>query len=136
MFPRILRAFAPPTALFVFHVLAIYILNIYVLIPSFDIPMHFFGGVTIGLTVMSLYRLLREAKILLLLPTWLVAGIGTAVVVLVATLWEFAEFSADVLLGTVMQAGLADTMLDMFLGMVGGLCTILLCVFLDKKKVE
>jgi hypothetical protein len=35
--------------------------------------------------------------------------------------WEFAEFTSDALFGTQAQLGLDDTMLDMALGIAGGL---------------
>jgi hypothetical protein len=39
-------------------------------------------------------------------------------------IWEFGEFTLDFLFDTVAQAGLEDTMLDMFLGLVGGTALI------------
>jgi hypothetical protein len=37
-----------------------------------------------------------------------------------AVLWEFAEYLCDAVLGTMMQAGLRDTMGDMLCGVIGG----------------
>jgi len=84
-------------------------------------PMHIGGGVAIALTTLLVYRVLREENILRerLVP-WLLVFLTVSVVVFVAVGWEFAEFLADTYLGTVMQAGLADTMGDLFLGMCGG----------------
>lgn len=136
MIQKIFRAFFPPIALFIFHVMAIYTFNIYERIPSFDIPMHFFGGGAIGLTTRSVYALLKKQGSIGSIPVWLYLFLGTAVVVFVAVGWEFAEFSADYMLGTVMQPGLADTMLDLFLGMSGGIVILIIGIFLDKKSVQ
>ena len=133
MLKKICIAFIPPTGLFLIHVFLIYAFDIYQVFPWFDIPMHFFGGGAIGITTIMIYRLLKEKKIISDIPAWLLVFLGTAVVVFVAVGWEFGEFTADYLFGTMMQPSLPDTMLDLFLGMLGGACILVCSLFFDKR---
>ena len=120
MFLRILRAFSFPVLLFVFHVTIDYGFRLYGVFPWIDIPMHFFGGVAIAFTAVSLCKLLIEQKIVRsssLFVVWL----GVIGVVGVAALgWETLEFLGDQVYGTRMQLSLADTMGDLLLGTLGG----------------
>ena len=43
-----------------------------------------------------------------------------------STFWEFAEFTSDALFGTHAQLGLEDTLLDMALGVAGGMSFVLM----------
>jgi hypothetical protein len=89
-----------------------------------DIPTHFMGGVVIT----YFYRVaIRRSQ------AWL-GGIPVPIQVLLAitstgtttVLWEFYENLADVLLGTQMVRGLEDTIMDLFVGILGGLVLSLL----------
>ena len=87
--------------------------------PTLDIPTHFMGGVVIT----YFYRVaIRWAQ------AWLgeipfpiqvllaITSTGTTTV-----LWEFYENLADFFLGTQMVRGLEDTIMDLFVGILGGL---------------
>ncbi|MHC4889543.1 MAG: hypothetical protein ACYTEO_08805 [Planctomycetota bacterium] len=50
-----------------------------------------------------------------------------------AVIWEFGEFTLDFFFDTICQAGLEDTMLDMFLGMLGGTALI---IFLARHSIK
>jgi hypothetical protein len=114
-----------PIALFAIHMIASNILGIYDAFPAFDIPMHFLGGFCIAYFWNGAYKTAVKLKLmgnpvpfLRYLLVFSLASTSTIV-------WEFAEFLGDHYLGTHMQGGIADTMADMFLGMLGG-CVLLL----------
>jgi hypothetical protein len=110
-----------PTAVFLLHVSLSRVWNAYVVYPPLDIPMHFFGGVAIAFFF---------SRCAALVPSGAISGrpreIAQAVVVFGLTgtatvFWEFAEFLSDRCCGTRAQLTLEDTLLDMALGVVGGL---------------
>lgn len=114
------RAAWAPVLVFSIHVVAILSLDIYRRFPDFDIPMHFFGGVAIAHFLGMSYRtadrmrLLGEPSAVVFLP--MILGLTA----LAAVVWEFAEFIADQKFGMHTQPGLADTLLDLLMGLVGG----------------
>ena len=110
----------PPGIVFAVHLIGIYLFDAYSVFPAFDIPMHFLGGVSIGLSAVIGYKTLVRTKYMHPIPFLLLLFLVTAITVLAAVVWEFAEFAADTYLGTRMQPSLPDTMLDLFLGMCGG----------------
>jgi hypothetical protein len=109
-------------ALLVFgvHVLAIRVLDAYSRFPSFDIPMHFLGGIAIAY---FFHRSASSASSCGLIGPFEPISHMVLVFALTCTatvFWEFAEYVSDRFLGTNAQLGLGDTLLDMFLGIVGG----------------
>lgn len=113
-----------PILVFVLHVVLTRVFDLYLFLPAFDVPMHFFGGIAItyfasvaASEAASRDLLGRPNRLTLVLLTFL-AGCSVTV------FWEFAEFLSDRYLGTHAQQGLPDTILDMFLGVVG--CAVLL----------
>jgi hypothetical protein len=115
------RAGWMPTAVFLLHVFISRVVNGYILYPPLDIPMHFLGGVAIAF-FFSRCLALVPASVICGEPRRAMQGLlvfsltGTATV-----FWEFAEFFSDRLAGTHAQLGLEDTLLDMALGVAGGL---------------
>jgi hypothetical protein len=116
-----LRAAWAPVLVFGLHVFISRVLNAYLLFPPLDIPMHFFGGVAIAYFAASCLRPLPDGAIASWLRPWLVAAMVFALTSTAAVFWEFAEFFSDRLFGTRAQLGLEDTLLDMALGVAGGL---------------
>ncbi|MBC7816291.1 MAG: hypothetical protein IAG10_05305 [Planctomycetaceae bacterium] len=114
------RAAWAPVLVFSIHIVAILSLDIYRLYPEFDIPMHFFGGVAIAHFFGMSYRnaarlrLLGEPSAVVFPP--MILGLTS----LAAVVWEFAEFIADQKFGMHTQPGLADTLLDLLMGLLGG----------------
>jgi hypothetical protein len=97
------------------------VLNGYILYPPLDIPMHFFGGVAIAFFFSRVLAMTPEAVIT---GAERIAAQALCVFALTCTatvFWEFAEFFSDRLFGTRAQLGLEDTLLDMALGVAGGL---------------
>ena len=113
-----------PILVFTSHCVAIFVFNIYRYFPWFDIPMHFVGGMAITYffieSVLSAYNhkfLGKPSIITIILLIFLLTSTTTI-------FWEFTEWGADAFLGMHTQAGLDDTLLDMLLGMLGGLLAI------------
>ncbi|HEV8238076.1 MAG TPA: hypothetical protein VGS57_01765 [Thermoanaerobaculia bacterium] len=82
--------------------------------------MHFFGGVAIAYFFASCARALPVGAVSPSLRPWLVALLVFALTGTATVFWEFAEFLSDRLFATHAQLGLADTLLDMALGVGGG----------------
>ena len=114
-----------PLAVFLAHELCSHVIDGYRRWPSIDIPLHFFGGLAIAyfshgaLRVFAARRLIRPPDPLLRLLLLFALAITAAI------FWEFAEFTADLTLGTHCQLSLHDTLLDLFMGMLGGLVLLL-----------
>ncbi len=114
---ELLRIFAFPLAVFAIHVLVLVPLNIYDLYTWFDILMHLLGGFAVGVSYSLILRRgffgpLKKIQIFLIMISF---------VALTAVLWEFWEFSVDLAFGQAWQRGLADTMADLFFGLIGGI---------------
>lgn len=110
-----------PIAVFLAHEISAHVIGAYARWPAIDIPLHALGGFAIAylangtLQEFSLRRLIQlpDPVVRLLL---VFAAACTA-----AVFWEFAEWTADHYLGTSSQMNdLNDTMLDLFMGMLGG----------------
>jgi hypothetical protein len=87
--------------------------------------MHLLGGVAIAYFFSSCFAALPEglmAKEFRWIAEILCVASLTATA---AVFWEFAEFTSDRLFGTGAQKGLDDTLLDMALGILGGLMYLL-----------
>ena len=114
-----------PLFVFLAHEFCSHVLDGYRRWPSVDIPLHFFGGLAIAyfahgtLRSFAARRLVREPDPLLGLLLLFSLAITAAV------FWEFAEFTADLTLGTQCQLSLHDTLLDLFMGMLGSLVFLL-----------
>jgi len=114
-----------PVVVFVFHHVVARVFDAYNAIPLLDVPMHFLGGVAIGIFFWVLFNSDESKKTvgkLTFLGQYLVPMMGVFVAV---SLWEFAEWSTDYLGMSQAQLSVDDTMLDMFLGVCGGVVAIL-----------
>lgn len=115
------RAAWAPILVFAIHVVLAKAFDVYTHFPNIDIPMHFFGGVAIT------YFLLRSATVAVGLnflgsPNRAAVALLTFLAASTTTIfWEFAEWIFDHSFQRQFQAGLNDTMLDMFLGMLGSI---------------
>ncbi len=114
------RAAWAPVLVFVSHIAVILSLDIYNLFPDFDVFMHFVGGVVIAYFFGGCYRtasqfgLLGQPSVAVFPP--MILGLTS----LAAVVWEFAEFVADHQFGLHTQPGLADTLFDLLMGLLGG----------------
>lgn len=125
--------------LFIIFVLALHMLGVFVLYDIwhwYDIPMHFVGGVAMGLLGLSLWDKYMKNVTFTVKHPWskriffTFCLIGFTAIVGVA--WEWYEFAFDVLVlpalpgWQVSQPGIADTMADLFLDLSGAFALSLL----------
>lgn len=111
----------PPLVLFTIHMAAYFLFDIYDYFVSFDIPMHYLGGVCITYFYIQTVICAKEYN--------LIGRPSSTVIILLIFLltctttifWEFAEWSMDEFLHTTTQVSLDDTLLDMLLGILGGI---------------
>jgi hypothetical protein len=108
-----------PVLVLAAHMFLSRVVHAYQAWPPLDVPVHFSGGVAIAYLVsrcfLALPRHSSQQGRLAILELLLIASItGTT-----AVFWEFAEFGSDQLFGTNVQVGLANTMKDLSMGMLG-----------------
>ena len=87
-------------------------------IYSLDTPMHFLGGAAIAASAYHLFKHLENNKELNTVPSFKVFS-AIAIAALAAVIWELAEYGGDLLLGTIMQPSIFDTMKDLCMGLLG-----------------
>jgi hypothetical protein len=120
-FKSLMKPAWAPSFVFMIHVIALSF-QLYKTYPPIDIPMHFFGGLSMAY---FLHKAFVAASLITtgappnrLLESLL---IFTATC-MVAVFWEFIEFVLSWALSTDLQGSLADTTKDLLLGMIGSLC--------------
>lgn len=122
---KIIKTFTFPAIIFLIHLILIYF-NSYLIYGWIDVPMHFLGGFAVSFTYFSLIKILQKNNYLSKMNNLIFFIFVISLVALTAVLWEFAEFIIDLSLKINVQKGLQDTMLDLFLGLVGGIAGFLI----------
>lgn len=107
-----------PLTVFAFYALAAKGFNAYILYPWLDMPTHFFGGA--AMTFFFLAATTHSQTIIGRIPTLIRLTFPLGLTAIIAIVWEFLEYLADAALGTKMNLGVADTLADLFLGLLGG----------------
>ena len=125
VFASIRRCGWLPLAVFLAHELCAHGIDGYRRWPAIDIPLHFFGGVAIAYFSAGALRIFAERGLLRPLEAIVRILLLFTFAVTAAVFWEFAEYTADVTLGAHCQLSLEDTLLDLFMGMLGGLAFLL-----------
>ena len=133
MIKKLVRIFALPFGLFCLQLLLVF-LGLYEWYPWLDIPMHVLGGVLITYSFSLAMTYFHERKILSELNVFSRSVFLFSLTSSATVIWEFGEFTLDFFFDTVAQAGLEDTMLDMFLGLVGGTALIVFLARASTKK--
>jgi membrane protease YdiL (CAAX protease family) len=112
---RWISFFLLPAFIFFLNSFVLDPLGAYEAYPSFDIPMHIFGGMSIA--VMGALFLNHWRNLRLYRAHWLVSVLFLVCFVsLFAVLWEWYEF----IFFHTSQGDFADTMADFFFGIAGG----------------
>ncbi len=132
---QLLKCFYPPALVFFMHIMLGGYFRFYLIFPNFDIPMHFLGGMSIGITGILLLNLAQKQGWMNIQKKIISFFVILCFVALAAILWEFLEWIGDFYLHTRMQQGLTDTMGDMFLGLIGGLISTVL-LFVPKFQTK
>jgi len=109
-----------PASIFALHVVLHEVFNAYATVPGLDIPMHVAGGVAIALVAGRVFDWMWSPP-LGPAPAVIRYLFAIGLTAFAAVVWEFAEFLSDHYLGTRVQTGLDDTLLDMAMGLTGGI---------------
>jgi hypothetical protein len=128
--------FIVPFVVLIIHLIATYVFHAYDLWASFDIPMHFTGGLSIGILADRCLQVFQRRDMMSAkhwLPRLLLV---IAVVALAAGLWEILEFIGDNTLYNHphFQTSVGDTVGDLALGLLGGLVTFIFSFKIEKAK--
>jgi hypothetical protein len=107
-----------PLSVFGSYLLAL-TFHLFKLFPPLDIPFHFLGGMTITYFYRSAIR--NSQKLVGEVPFPIRILFAFTCAATTAILWEFNENFLDFFLGTHMVRGLSDTIMDLFLGLLGAL---------------
>ena len=91
--------------------------------PPLDIPSHFLGGAAITYFYRSAIK--NSQSLVGNIPALIQSLFAFTCTGTTIIFWEFYENAADFLLGTQMVRGLEDTVLDMFVGLMGALFLLL-----------
>lgn len=119
-FFRIVSFFAFPFFVFLISSILGFFLDAYEVLPWLDIPMHVFGGVAIAYMLVLFLNFFSEKKFIFIKSKWVYFLVILGFVSLIAVLWEFYEFLMKFFFGLPFQPSLEDTILDLFLGLFGG----------------
>jgi hypothetical protein len=117
-------------AIFIFQALATYFYW-YWRIRWIDKPMHFMGGLWIGLSALWFYVLSGRFAPARPIRALQVVIVGTITVLLVAILWEIFEYFVYLEIPQVTPYSMSDTLSDIAFGVLGGLAASL--VFLKRQ---
>lgn len=107
-----------PLSIFGFYLIGL-ALDLFDLFPPLDIPFHILGSVAITYFYRSAIKNSQNIVGVIPLPIQIILAFtctGTTII-----FWEFYENLLDFFFGTHMVRGLEDTIVDMFLGLMGAL---------------
>ncbi len=127
------RAAWAPLTVFIVHMIASEGFDAYELYPPLDIPMHFLGGVVICYFFYAASRATHAEKFLGIHTRFSLFVLLMALTATATVVWEFAEWIADNYFGRKAQVSITDTMGDMLLGLLGGLCVSIPACFRKKS---
>ena len=107
-----------PLSIITFYAIGL-ALHLYDLFPPLDLPSHLMGGVAITYFFRSAIKNSQSIVGDIPIPIQIIFAFtctGTTII-----FWEFYENLLDLFFGTHMVRGLEDTIVDMFLGLLGAL---------------
>ncbi len=98
------------------------VLGFYRRIENFDSIMHFSGGIVIAFCFILLLRIAQQEKKIGKINLGILFIVILGLVALSAVSWEFYEYLLDIFspAASLRQPSVADTMGDLFMGLVGG----------------
>lgn len=116
---ELLGIFSLPILILIIHI-PFEVYDVYNLIWWIDIPMHFLGGLLIGRSYFLLIGLLQREDHMGNMHRFAHFVFVVSLVALTAVAWETQEFILDLTDNAMRQPGLANTMQDLILGILGG----------------
>jgi len=99
---------------------------------EYDPLFHFFGGVAGAYCLLRVFKMLRVDLGPLGRPSPIVSALVAMFGVVGA--WEVVEFASDRVLGTHVQLGSYDTVMDVVLGIAGALCALAVAAFVGSRS--
>ena len=120
-FLEILSFFIYPAIIFFLNFILYFSSNIYSVLPSFDIAMHFLGGFSIALTGGLFIDFFERKNHIKINSKVLFVFVVLCFVISVAVLWEFWEYVMKFFFNLPWQVTLADTLKDILVGLIGGI---------------
>ena len=124
-----------PLIVFLTHLIASQVFKVYQRFPPLDIPMHLIGGFVIAFFISGSAAVFQRHGIIQISNLLLRATLIFALTCTAAVFWEFLEYISDHTIGTHSQTNLEDTLLDMLLGITGGVVFILILSLRREKKL-
>ncbi|MGD9276560.1 MAG: hypothetical protein PVJ67_05285 [Candidatus Pacearchaeota archaeon] len=118
---RVLSFFVFPLMVYLLNIIFYRFMDVCLIYPWVDIPMHFFGGFTIGFSFVLLFNFFEEENLIELKNKILFVFIIVSIVGFIAVLWEFYEFLLA-FFGIVEMQTWTDTLSDLLIGIFGGFC--------------
>jgi hypothetical protein len=113
------RALVPPVAVLLLHALLSLGFDAYDRFPWLDTPMHVLGGAAVAAAIDRVLAALQRHGWIRTLEPVVAAALVLGASCMAAFTWECAEFFSDRYVGTHSQVGVADTLVDMMLGLAG-----------------
>ncbi len=123
-----------PGLVYLFQIATILLFDVYSYFPSFDVPMHVLGGVSIAMSVYYLLQAAKKKKFLSIRSFALEAGLIVLITLSVAVFWEWYEYAVTILTRVSFQGTVADTMADLVYGTIGATITVSLLARKSKKS--
>lgn len=109
-----------PALVLILHAFLLFFSDVYVAFPWLDIPMHLLGGFSAGYFFIFSLSYFRREKNMKFNKFFAVLFV-ISLVLFIAVMWEFLEFSLEIVTGFNFQGTLQDTMGDLFMGIIGGI---------------
>lgn len=121
---QLFKIFSLPLLVFIICEIFLEVIKIDEQLPHFDKFAHFVCGASISFSLIILIKNLESNHLVRDRKFHANALIITAVVGIIALLWELMEFTVDSVFDTNFQESALDTRLDLAFGLLGGIVTL------------
>lgn len=111
-----------PLTVFIVCVAAATGFNAYVLYPWLDIPTHIAGGMAIA--YFYLVATFHAQALVGNIPKYVQFLLVLGLAAITAVIWEFLEYFSDLVWGTKLNLGVADTLADLFFSLLGSIVVL------------
>lgn len=106
------------------------LLKAYLIIPYYDTLTHFISSFIIAFLAFITIYILDEYWDGLTMDKYAIGFVVVVLTVAFGVIWEIAEWSSDMLIGTYEQWGYDDTIKDLFVDMIAGITLAILGILL------
>lgn len=109
------------------------LLDAYLIIPHYDTMTHFVSSFIIAFLAFITIYILDEFWDGLTMDKYAIGFIVVILSVAMGVIWELAEWSSDILIGTYEQWGYNDTIKDLFVDMIAGISLAIIGILLIRR---